>query len=188
MRTNGTADTGSSWNTGAGFNSVVFSIAVQADQKILVGGNFTTYSGSTKNYIARLNTNGTVDTGSSWNQGAGFNNIVQPLAIQADQKILVGGSFTTYSGSGATRIARLNTNGTVDTGSSWNTGTGFSSNVSTLALEPGTGKILVGGGFTSYSGSTANRIARLNTDGTLDTTFQPTGSGFNNAPNTILPY
>ena len=47
---------------------------------------------------------------------------------------------------------------------------------------------MIGGDFTTYSGSTVNRIARLNTNGSVDTTFQPTGSGFNANVIVILPY
>ncbi len=55
------------------------------------------------------------------------------------------------------------------------TGTGAGSTVYTITLQPD-GKILIGGYFTKYNGTTANRIARLNADGTLDTTFT-TGTG-----------
>ena len=197
-----TGSISSSFNIGAGFSSTVNTAATQSDGKILVGGNFTTYSGSTKNYIARLNTDGTADTGSSWNIGTGFNSIVYSIAVQADQKILAGGGFTTYSGSTKNRITRLNTNGTADTGSSWNTGAGFNTTVYTTAIQADQ-KIVVGGGFTTYSGSTKNYIARLNTDGTADTgSSWNQGAGFNsfvfsipnglsttsNAPLTITPF
>ena len=188
--TNGTSDTGSTWNTGVGFSTTTNILLLQSDQKIIVGGQFTAYSGSTKNYIARLNTDGTADTGSSWNQGVGFSPAgVFAGALQSDGKIILGGSFTSYSGSASnnTRIIRLNTDGTKDT--TFNPGTaGFNATVATIAIEPGTGKIMVGGNFTTYSGSSVIRIARLNTNGTLDTTFQPTGSGFDANVAVILPY
>jgi uncharacterized delta-60 repeat protein len=185
--TNGTLETAATWNPGSGFNTSVNAIAVQSDGKIVAGGAFTTYSGSTKNYIVRLNTDGTADTGSSWNQGAGFTTSgVSALAIQPDGKIIAGGSFTVYSGSSATRIIRLNTDGTRDT--TFNTGAGFNSNVLTIAIEPGTSKIMVGGAFTTYSGSSAIRLTRLNTDGTRDATFAPTASGYNVTINSLIPY
>ena len=187
INTNGTLDTGSSWNTGQGFNSEPNTLAIQSDGKILVGGIFTTYSGSTKNFIARLNTDGTADTGSSWNQGVGFGNYINALAIQSDGKIVAIGGFTNYSGSGANRIARVNTNGTIDTGSSWNSGVGFNNLPNEITVEPGTGKVLVVGNFTTYSGSTSNRIVRINPDGTRDATFVPTGSGFNASVDSIVP-
>ncbi|MGD9579454.1 MAG: delta-60 repeat domain-containing protein, partial [Syntrophorhabdus sp.] len=44
-------------------NGCVYSIAVQPDGKVLVGGGFTTIGGGTRNYIARLNADGSLDTG-----------------------------------------------------------------------------------------------------------------------------
>ena len=187
LNTDGTADTGSSWNQGAGFNAQVGRISLQSDGKIVVVGSFTTYSGSTKNYIARLNTDGTADTGSSWNQGTGFGALATSIAIQSDGKLIIGGNFATYSGSGAGRIVRINTDGTADTGSSWNTGLGFNATPQEIVIEPGTNKIVVVGDFTSYSGSASSRIVRINSDGTRDTTFVPTGSGFNSTVNSIVP-
>ena len=55
--------------------------------------------------------------------------------------------------------------------------------VSVVQLQPD-GKILLGGSFTIFNGSAANRIVRLNVDGSVDTTFV-TGSGFNSFPNDI---
>ena len=176
VNTNGTLD--ATFNTGTGFNTIVYTTAIQSDGKIIVGGAFTTYSGSSKVGIVRLNTDGTADTGSSWNQGTGFSSNVNSVGIQSDGKVVAVGNFTTYSGSGATRIARLNISGTIDTGSSWNTGTGFNSMPTTLAIQSD-GKIVVGGGFTTYSGSTVNYLTRLNVSGTRDTTFN-TGTGFDN--------
>jgi uncharacterized delta-60 repeat protein len=190
LNTNGTADTGSSWNQGVGLNDAPSALLVQPDQKIIVGGAFSTYSGSTKNYIVRLNTDGTADTGSSWNQGVGFSisvgNGVFAAALQSDGKIVAGGRFTTYSGSAVTRIARLNSNGTLDT--TFVQGSGFGGNVSSITVEPITGKLLIGGEFTTYSGSTANRIVRLNTNGTIDSTFIPPSGGFNAQVTRIVPY
>jgi uncharacterized delta-60 repeat protein len=180
-----TGSISSSFNIGAGFNNAIYSATTQSDGKIIIGGSFASYSGSTKNFIVRLNTNGTADTGSSWNQGVGFNNSVNALAIQSDQKIVVGGAFTSYSGSGATRIARLNVSGTLDTGSSWDSGVSFNALVYAVALQSDQ-KIIVGGNFTTYSGSSnINRIARLNTNGTLDTTFNPGTNGVDSNVNTI---
>ncbi len=177
LNTDGSID--SSFVTGTGFNYNVYTLELQPDGKILVGGVFTSYNGSTANRIIRLNTDGSIDT--SFVTGTGFNGYINTLTLQPDGKILVGGGFTSYNGSTANRIIRLNTDGSIDT--SFVTGTGFNGEVHTPTLQPD-GKILVGGGFTSYNGSTANRIIRLNTDGTIDTSFV-TGTGFNNLVRTI---
>ena len=71
----------------------VAATAVQPDGKILIGGSFTTVLGVPRNNIARLNTDGTLDT--AFNPNA--NGAVYAIAVQADGKILVGGDFTTAS-------------------------------------------------------------------------------------------
>src|SRR6266446_4351209 len=78
-----------SFNPGA--NGSVNSLAVQGDGKILVGGYFSTLGGRSRNYVGRLNADGTLDT--SFNPVAG--NFVPSLAVQADGMILMGGYFTT---------------------------------------------------------------------------------------------
>jgi uncharacterized delta-60 repeat protein len=159
--------------TGRGFNGFVYALALQPNGKILVGGNFSDYNGVGISYITRLNVDGSLDTG--FVTGGGFNGIVYALALQPDGKILVGGNFSDYNGVGISCIARLNADGTLDTG--FVTGSGFNSAVSSLALQSD-GKILVGGYFNDYNGVViGDAIARLNADGTLDTGFL-TGSGF----------
>lgn len=161
------------FNTGSGFNGTVFTIAIQSDGKILVGGQFSTYNGNIANNIIRLNSDGSIDN--TFNTGSGFNSYVNTLLIQSDGKILCGGSFTTYDGNTLNRIIRLNSDGTID--NTFNTGSGFDSTVNTISIQSD-GKILVGGYFNNYDGNTASGIIRLNSNGTIDNTFN-IGSGFN---------
>jgi uncharacterized delta-60 repeat protein len=166
IRLNSDGSKDSSFNIGSGFNSGVSSIVIQSDGKILVGGGFTTFTGSTENKLIRLNSDGSKDT--SFNIGSGFDSDVSPIKIQSDGKILVGGYFSTFTGSSQNNLIRLNSNGSKD--ESFNIGTGFSAesnnNVSSIAIQSD-GKILVGGGFTTYSGSSQNRLIKLNSDGSI---------------------
>src|SRR4030065_588368 len=93
-------------------NNPIVAIAIQPDNKILLGGSFTTIGGITRNNIARVNSDGTLDTGFDPNA----NNLIDAIAIQPDNKILLGGSFTTIGGITRNRIARVNSDGTLDTG------------------------------------------------------------------------
>jgi uncharacterized delta-60 repeat protein len=93
--------------------------------------------------------------------------------IQNDGKIVVGGSWNVVSGNSYSKICRLNANGTLDT--SFNVGTGFNSTVVAVKIQPD-GKILCAGNFITYSGVSSNGIIRLNTDGSVDTSFNFTGS------------
>src|SRR5437773_946444 len=101
------------------------------------------------------------------------NNLVLAVVVQPDGKILIGGGFSTLSPNGGAavtrnRIARLNPDGTLDTGFNPNA----SSDVNAIALQAD-GKILIGGFFITVGGQTRNRIARFNADGTLDATVNP---------------
>jgi uncharacterized delta-60 repeat protein len=170
----GTLD--SNFNTGVGFNAGVNAIAVQPDGKIIVAGDFTSFNGVSMFNIARLNSDGTID--GTFTSGLGFNGGVytNALAIQSDGKIIAGGPFTSFNGTTVNRIARLNSDGTLDI--TFNTGTGFNSTVYSLAVQTD-GKINVGGSFTSFNGSSINRICRLNSNGAIDPTFT-IGTGMNN--------
>jgi uncharacterized delta-60 repeat protein len=64
---------------------------------------------------------------------------------------------------------------------------GFNGNVNSIAPAlDSSDDVYVGGIFRRYKNSEANRIARLNNDGTLDTSFA-TGTGFTNTVNIIAP-
>jgi uncharacterized delta-60 repeat protein len=174
LNTDGTRDTG--FNTGGtvGVNGTVRAVAVQSDGKIVIGGGFTTARGTTQNRIARLNTDGSLDTGFNTGGTVGVNGTVRLIAIQPDGKIVIAGDFTTARGTAQNYIARLETDGTLDTGFNIPAdGTvGVGSLVFSLHLGSD-GKILVGGDFTTARGVARSRIARLNADGSLDATFDP---------------
>jgi uncharacterized delta-60 repeat protein len=151
-----------SFNPGA--SGTVLSLAVQADGKIVVGGGFTTLGGQTRERIARLNADGTLDSG--FNPGA--DNLVFSLAVEADGKILVGGCFSTLGGQTRNYLGRLNADGTGDSGFN----PGARSEVYSLAVQAD-GKIVVGGNFTTLGGQTREYLVRLNADGTIDSGFNP---------------
>jgi uncharacterized delta-60 repeat protein len=146
------------------------------------GGSFTTFTGATQNGLIKLNTDGSKDT--SFNIGTGFSGGTIPvnsIALQSDGKVLVGGTFTTFSGASQNRFIRLNTDGSKDT--SFNIGTGFGNSVNSTAIQSD-GKILAGGSFSTFTGASQNRLIRLNSDGSKDTSFN-IGTGFNNLINSI---
>src|SRR5205807_548016 len=154
-------------------NGTVYVVVVQPDGKILIGGDFTTLSPNggaavTRNRIARLNPDGTLDT--AFNPNA--NNTVLSIAVQADGKILAGGLFSDLEGEAYEYSARLDaTTGLADS---------FDPNangiVDAIAVQAD-GKILAGGGFTSSGGQTRNRIARLDATASLADSFDPNANG-----------
>jgi uncharacterized delta-60 repeat protein len=172
LNNDGSLDT--SFNSGVGASGVVWASVVQNDERIIIGGEFTSYNGTSINRIARLNSDGSLDT--SFNPGTGANGIIYTFAIQSNGKIIIGGDFTSYNGTTRNRIARLNNDGSLDT--SFNPGTGAENKIYKLDIQSD-GKIIISGAFTICNGTSINRIARLNSDGTLDTSFNP-GTGANN--------
>lgn len=189
MNADGTDDTTFTANSGTGFSSAVNCIAQQTDGKLIVSGIFSTYNGTTANRIARLNTDGTLDTAFQTNIGTGPNTRSYSCFVQPDGKMVFGGAFTTYQGASRNRLVRLNADGTPDTAFNTNLGTGFNSTVNCIAQQTD-GKILVVGDFTTFNGNTRNRIVRLNGDGTEDTAFATAmGTGFDAQVNgvTVAP-
>lgn len=172
LNLDGTIDT--TFQPLSGANNAIYSMKLQPDNKILVSGSFTTYDGISRNRLARINPDGTLDT--SFAVGTGANSIVNDMVIQADGKILVSGNFTIYNNFAVNRIIRLNPNGSRD--ASFTPGVGANAAIETFVIQEN-GKILIGGSFTKYNNVNRNYIARLNSNGTLDLSFNKTDAGAN---------
>jgi uncharacterized delta-60 repeat protein len=182
LNSNGSVDT-SFTNYGFGQTGIMFVFKKQSTGKLIVGGNFSSYSGNTRNGILRLNTNGTLDTTFNANTvitGTTFS--VNDIQILSDDSIICVGSFTLSGSTTATSIVKLNSNGALETGFTTNLVTTGSS-IYDVEVYNGQasglydGKIMVCGNFTTWSGVSRNFIARLNSNGTLDTSFV-IGTGF----------
>jgi uncharacterized delta-60 repeat protein len=161
------------------------SLAVQPDGKILVGGDFTTYDGSAApDYLLRLNTDGTLDTGFN-SGGSGPNGVIHTIGLQSDGKIIIGGSFTQYNGVDVPdRLIRLNTDGSWD--SSFNSGgAGLDNVVRTLKVQPDD-KVVIGGDFTTYNGVAVPQfLVRVTASGAVDSGFNSGGAGLDNSAYTF---
>jgi len=162
-----------------GADGVVRAVEIQEDGKILIAGDFNSVNGVSRPKVARLNADGSVD--SSFNPGEGPSGSVRTMVIQGDGKILIGGLFTSVAGVSRGRLARLEADGSLDL--DFNPGAGADEFVGTIAVQPD-GKVLVGGGFSTINGYRRNRLARLNQDGSVDTTFN-IGIGANNYVSSI---
>lgn len=174
IKQNGLPDSVFQTNVGAlGFSSVTLDIRETSSGDLIVVGGFTSYAGTSTNRIAKLNSDGVLDTAFSLNIPS-MNNFVYAVAPQSDGKIVVGGTFTNLG----VRLGRLNSDGTEDTTFTTNLGTGFDAVVSDIDIDS-TGKIVVVGSFTTFNGNARSGLVRLNSDGTEDVTFytNATGSG-----------
>lgn len=175
----GILDTTFDPGSGAG-GGIVEQVLPLPNGQALVCGNFTSFNAQGKAYVARLNSNGSVDSSFTANPGYWVRN----MAVQADGKIVIGGYFTTVQGQPRNRIARLNSNGSLDTsfdpglGAQDIIGAGIDGNVDPfvfwVAVQPD-GKILATGNFRNYDGASSTGIVRINPDGSRDTSFNVGG-------------
>jgi len=191
LNTDGSKDT--SFEVGSGFNKLsgnstsqiyygIRQIAIQADGKILIMGNFTSYQGTNVNGLIRINKDGSQDT--SFDIGTQFNNDPtksKAFTLQSDGKLLVGWDIINNQGITQKHLTRLNTDGTKE--SSLKIGTGLNFAVNSI-VKQSDGKILVGGNFTNYKETSQNNLIRFNSDKTKDNSFS-LGSGFNGSVNSI---
>jgi uncharacterized delta-60 repeat protein len=147
-------------------SGVIYSTAVQADGKIVIGGDFTSINGNARQRIARLNPNGTLDF--DFRAGTTADGTVNSVAVQSDGKILLGGAFTQVRGFPRPGLARVEADGEFD--ASFATGSGFDAAVKSIALQPD-GKIVAVGDFQNFNNIAANKIARVNANGSPDASF-----------------
>lgn len=168
---------------GADANFSVHALALQSDGQALVGGNFTTFNGSSRNAIARVHPDGSLD---AFNPGlvlSGYPNgtpNIQALAVLPDGRILAAGTFSVLNQPVGGGIVRLFPDGTLDP--SFNAGTGAGDagdHVGVVYALQGlpNGQFLVGGDFRSFNGAAVQGLVRLNADGSLDATFNTGGAG-----------
>ena len=140
----------------------------------VIGRNISSYGGTSINHIIRLDQSGSLDP--NFNNGGGFNDARDVICDMDSQNRLVctGRYFSTYSGSSVQKLIRINTDGTLD--ETFNTGTFQQISTPGSIVVQSDDKIVVTGYFTSYSGSSVRGIIRVNENGTLDTTFEGSGS------------
>jgi uncharacterized delta-60 repeat protein len=167
----GDLDTG--FNPGYGANDAVYVSVRQSDGKVIMGGTFTTFYGSTRYYLARVTTGGAND--SSYN--AAVNGAVYGIALDTSdgtERLVAVGSFSQANSSyNVTGSARFLTNGNYDTSFS---SPGIDVYPTTVAVQSD-GKILIGGGHSYVGGYYRPYCARLNGNGSVDTAFDPGVNG-----------
>jgi uncharacterized delta-60 repeat protein len=164
-------------------NDAAQSVTTQPDGKIVVAGFSTGASGDDFS-VVRLNTDGSLDT--SFN-GTGKAVIAvgssadraYSVALQVDGKIVVSGTSVNGSSGGDFSVVRLNADGSLDTdfnetgkaiigvGPSWDT-------AYAVAVQAN-GKIVLAGTSLNASNSGEFSLIRLNTDGSLDLSFNSSG-------------
>ncbi|MDR1790988.1 MAG: delta-60 repeat domain-containing protein [Propionibacteriaceae bacterium] len=169
----------------------VMSLVVDQHGKIVVAGSITS-KGCALRGISRIKPDGSLDFAFLNNAGcasSGFNYKTFSVALTVDGSTaydedlhsklengyVIGGRFTNFNGNYAGRVARFNEDGTFDKDFNKNLGSGVSgaggAKVEVVSVNPLNGDIVVGGSFTKVRSVASANIARLNPDGTPDTSF-----------------
>ncbi len=149
----------------------VMAMAMQTDGKVLIAGSFTTVQGESRNGIARLNPDGSLD--SEFNPGGGLDGTTRIVALQPDGKIIVGGDFQNVDGAPFSCVVRLLSNGPVDSTfvpALVSSSVATPPRVATLNVQPD-GKIVIGGIFTHLDGISHVCVGRVEGNGKLDGSF-----------------
>ncbi len=171
IRLNADGSTDADFRVANGSNQAgaVRAISVLPDGKIIIAGAFNSVNNFPVNRLARLHADGSLDL--SFQTGTGPDNSVEAIAAQPDGKIIIGGDFNAYNSFSRRGLARINADGSLDAG--FNAGTGVNNDVAQIIIQPD-GKILLGGNFNSVNGiDRRSGIARLESNGTLDSAFAP---------------
>ena len=142
-----------------GVSGAVRTILIQPDDRILIGGDFTSINNSTMPRLGRMNSDGSTDTTFNYQFTAGPNATVYCLDLQNNSSILAGGAFTAYNSSTRSRVVRTFPDGTLDN-SFLGTQASISGNVRSIAVQ-NDGKVLIGGEFTTINNSNRQFLARL---------------------------
>lgn len=155
LNVDGSLDT----NFNIGADDIVRALAIQNDDEVVLGGQFLNVDGAASTRLARLNTDGSLDTGFTANLASGFSDTVNAIALQQDNRIVVGGQFLLANGLARNHITRLMPSGVVDP--TINFGDGANGNVNTLVVQPADQFILLGGAFTQYNDVPAPYLTRI---------------------------
>ena len=144
-----------------------FTTAVQSDGKMLVGGSFSFANGVERSNLVRLNSDGTLDT--NFNAGGtGIDSAVLEIIVLPNDKIIVGGRFSSYNGVSKIGIVQLNADGSLDNSfNAGGAGLNIGAGINTIAVQTDGKYLITGEVITSYNGTARFGAVRLNTDGSL---------------------
>lgn len=188
-RLNADGSVDSSFVSGSGFNAEVDLIVRQSDGKLLVAGDFTQYNGVNCPGLVRLSADGLLETSFVTKLGTGGNDPIRAIAQESDGGILVGGDFSSFNGNAAEGLIRLNTDGSRNTDNALALpfDTGWNTEIHSILVESD-GKIMVGGSLAiNWTGSGwRSGIARLNANGSRDSSFDPDAGAHENGDRTTL--
>lgn len=176
----GPVDAGFMTQLAAGPNGSVFDMGLASDGSIFLAGEFTSVAGGGPGRVAKLTTDGARDTNFAATS-TGFNQRTGAIAIDPSSRLVVGGEYTAYGATSVRGLSRLSLAGELDASFANNFLAGFNLGLNAILTESD-GHIVVVGSFSTFQGTTRQRILRFKDSGEEDTAFSGTvGTGFDNA-------
>lgn len=145
-----------------GNSNYVFRSAQDSSGHIYLAGSFHSVGTASSSNVARLNADGSVDTAFTTQIGTGTNAALNDVTVQADDKVILSGNFTSFNGTTVSRIVRLNSDGSIDSDFTTDvaaSGTGFNSQIQ--KVETTSTGIWIGGNFTTYNSATSSRFIKF---------------------------
>jgi hypothetical protein len=190
---NGSINTSFVTTMGTGFNGTVNQTVLTPTGKLLCLGEFTSYNGVARNNIVQLNIDGTIDYSFNYTSGItsfySSNNRITINKNTGDIYCYLGGVIIYNGISTFKRVIRISSTGNYDAS--------FASPPNHLAVNGGwwtmyfdtvLNKLYLGGGGYNWGTAFNNYLYRINTDGSLDTTYPLTpGEGLLSSMNYIIP-
>ena len=156
------------WNPSSDRFGFVYSIAVDVDENVYLGGQVTSMGGIVRKHVAKVQASGAVDT--QWDPSP--DGSVQAVAVDTAGNVYIGGFFQNIGGQPRNNIAKVSATGAGTADSSWNPSPDF--DVLAIAVDAGN-SVYIAGGFSNIGGQQQSALARVQRDGagTADASWRP---------------
>ncbi|MBB1285717.1 DUF5008 domain-containing protein [Flavisolibacter sp. BT320] len=155
----------------AGGNGFIYDAVQLSDGKVVLVGNFSTFSGKTVNYLTAINMETGLPDESFNNSGSGADGAILRITYnKTTRRLLLTGQFKHYNGQEVNGVVMIKEDGSIDPSFNFRTVEGGFPN---FAGQLNNGKVLVSGSFTHYNGIVRPGMVILNADGSL-------AQGYNN--------
>lgn len=150
-----------------GVNGAISGFIPDADGGLYITGSFTQILGETRNRMARLLPNLTLDP----DFNPDFSNTVESAVIVGDVIYAIG-AFTSVNGSGRNRIIALNRyDGSIDPSFAVGGGFSFVSSIAMRKIHYAADRLFVVGQFETVKGTNRENIVAFELNGTIDNDF-----------------
>jgi len=139
----------------------IFDFVKDGSGRLIIFGSFTSYKGSSRGGIARIDANNNLDN--TIFTGAGFNNGRLSIMINAAGNYVCGGTFTTYNGATANRIIEIDSTTGAKTALF---GTGANSQI-TKIFQDSLGNYYIVGNLSTLNGVACGKVTKTDSSGNI---------------------